>query len=406
MKRRLLVFVLAPVPGLLAQAPLTAPAAARLALRQNPELRAARQIVAEAEARAKGMGRLANPELNLEVAGGRDFEGRVEAGLTQWFPVTSRLRWERKLSRLEIEMARLEVADKERQLAAAVQSALVELAAVRGALALVTRQAKAAETGAGALDRQAAEGLASSLDAGAGALAAQEIGLEKTALEVEEAGASAKLATLLGQPAGEIPAIRAGLSLPSAPPAAAVELARPDLRLAEVALEAGDAEVLLARSSVWQDVGVGIFAEGERNRDEPEGIDNEGLLGMRVSIPFPLWQGGAAKVEEKKAGRARLEQRVAALKLAARNEAAAAWRVMKLRHQAARLAEAEIVPAARRHLADTEAAHRRGEIDQQQVFRARERVVSLERAALEARKAYHLARVQWLAATGAILSQP
>ncbi len=60
-----------------------------------------------------------NPELGLEVAGGQDFEGRVEVGLTQWFPVTSRLRWERTVSQLEITKARLEVADMERRIAVA-----------------------------------------------------------------------------------------------------------------------------------------------------------------------------------------------------------------------------------------------------------------------------------------------
>jgi len=405
-KRHLLFFLLVPFPVSLAQSPLTAEGATRVALAQNPGLRAARQIVAEAEARAKGTGRLANPELSLEVAGGRDFEGRVEAGFTQWFPVTSRLRWERKISTLQIEMARLEVSDQERQLAAAAQTAFVELAAAREAIALAAGQERAAETEAAALRQHTAEGLASSLAAGAGALATRELTFTKTALQAGEAEAASRLATLLGLPVGNIPAVEASLVLPAQVPSAVTQLDRADLRLAEAAVEAGDAEILLARSSAWQDVGVGVFAEGERNRDEPEGIDTEGLLGLRVSLPFPLWQNGRSKVEERQAGRRRLEQQLAALRLAAQNEAVASWRVMETRHEAARQAQSEIVPAARDVLRDTEAAHQRGEVDQSQVFRARERLAALERSALETRKAYHLARIQWLAATGRILARP
>jgi cobalt-zinc-cadmium efflux system outer membrane protein len=388
-----------------AETRLTPAETTRLALTRNPELQAARGIVAEAEARAAGAGRLANPELGLEAAGGQDFEGRVEVALTQWFPVTSRLRWERKLSSLQIAMARLEVAEKELQLVTAAQLARVELAAAREARSLAATQIQTAGAEGESLKKQAAEGLASGLDAGSSALAASEIGLLQSSLAVEETSASAKMATLLGMNAGQLPATDS-LQLPASLPAKTATLSRPDLQLAELALEAGDADVLLARSSRWQDVGVGIFAEGERTRDEPEGIEPEGLLGMRVSIPFPFWQNGSAKVAEKQAGRARLENQLAALQLAARNEATAAWQVMKIRHQAAQQASSEVLPAARRLLADTTAAHQRGESELSQVFRARDRLMALERADLEARKAFHLARIHWLSATGALLSQP
>lgn len=388
-----------------AQTRLTPAETTRLALARNPELQAARQIVAEAEARARSTGRLANPELGLEVAGGRDFEGRIEVALTQWFPVTSRLRWERKLSSLQIDMARLEVADKELQLVTAAQLARVELAAAQEARSLAAGQIRTTAAEAESLKNQAAEGLASHLDAGSSALASREIDLQQTTLLVEETAAASRLATLLGTSADKLPATDP-LALPSSLPAKSPTLNRPDLQLAELAVAAGDADILLARSSRWQDVGVGLFAEGERNRDEPEGIEPEGLLGMRVSIPFPFWQDGSAQVAEKQAGRRRLEHQLAALRLAARNDAASAWQTLKIRYDAAGQAASSLLPAARRHLAETTAAQQRGEADVSQVFRARERLMALERADLEARKAFHLARIQWLAATGALLSQP
>lgn len=388
-----------------AQTRLTPAETTRLAIARNPELLAARQIVAEAEARAAGTGRLTNPELGLEVAGGQDFEGSVEVALTQWFPVTSRLRWERKLSSLQIAMARLEVADKELQLVTAAQLARVELAASQEARSLANAQIRTTDSEAKFLKKQATEGLASALDAGSSLMAAREIGLQHASLQVEETSASTRLATLLGMSADK-PLATVPLKLPGTLPPKSPTLNRPDLQLAELALATGDADILLARSSRWQDVGVGLFAEGERFRDEPEGIEPEGLLGMRVSIPFPFWQNGSAKLEEKQASRRRLEHQLAARQLAARNEAAASWQTMKIRYEAARQAASTVLPAARRHLADTTAAQQRGEAELSQVFRARERLMALERADLEARKAFHLTHIQWLSATGALLSRP
>jgi cobalt-zinc-cadmium efflux system outer membrane protein len=395
------------VSGALAAEPLRLdPAgAARLALSRNLELQAARQVLNEAAARARGAGRLANPELGLEVAGGRDFEGRVEVGLTQWFPVTARLRWERRLSELELAMARCEVAGRELDIAAAAQTALVDLAAAREAVQLAFRQSGVAKTEAETLRKQAEEGFVSRTEAGSTALAVDEIGVQGVAMQADESLAAAKLATVLGLSAEENFVVQ-NLALPTALPGKISPPPRPDLQLAELALEAGDADVQVARASRWQDIGVGIFAEGERNRDEPEGIEPEGLLGMRATVPLPIWQDGRARVEEKKAGRARRERHLAALRLAIQNETSAAWRAMKIRYEAARKSEAEILPAARKNLADYEAARARGEADAAQVFRARERLAGLERADIEARKAFFLARIQWLHATGTLLSQP
>lgn len=399
------VVFIAGVTATFGQTRLTPESVTRLALAGNLELRAARQVIAEAEARARGTGRLANPELGLAVAGGQDFEGRVEVGLTQWFPVTSRLRWERTVSQLEITKARLEVESAEYRVVVAALAAYVELAAVREEMALNRRLAEAAEKEASTLEKQAAHGLASSLDAGAGRLAAGEILLSQTSSQANEAAALEMLATLLGASAdGSF--TTAGLPLPANVPGKTVAINRPDLQLAELALQTGDAEIALAQASRWQDVGVGIFVEGERTRDEPEGIEPEGLLGLRVSVPFPLWQDGRAKVQEKQAALARLKQNLAALKLVAQNEAVAAWKTMQIRFESAQKSSSTVLPAAREQLAKTEAAFGRGEADMTQIFRARERLMQFERGDLETRKAFYLARVRWQGATGTILRNP
>jgi hypothetical protein len=71
---------------------------------------------------------------------------------------------------------------------------------------------------------------------------------------------------------------------------------------------------------------------------------------------------------------------------------------VRARHAAARAIVAELLPAARAHLAATEAAHALGEIESTPVFRARERLAEIERSDLDARLAYHRAAVRRLSA--------
>lgn len=118
---------------------LTAETAARLAREQNPELVAARSLIEESQARTLSTGRLANPELQTEIAGGQDWEGRVSVGITQRFPLTARLRLERELSALDVELARLEVRERERQIEVATRKAFYELAAARASNAQAQR---------------------------------------------------------------------------------------------------------------------------------------------------------------------------------------------------------------------------------------------------------------------------
>jgi cobalt-zinc-cadmium efflux system outer membrane protein len=393
-------------PLFAAEIALTAEGATQLALTQNLELRAARELVAEATARGENAGRLPNPELATEFAGGRNFDGRVEIGVTQRFPLTARLRLARSLSALEVELARLEVAAHESRLAEDVQRAFFELAAAREGLVLSAQQVRLAERVAETQATQAREGAGSPLDANQSRLAVREQQLQLATACIEESEAVARLATLVGTSAGTAFNLHASLDLPADIPGEQTVGRRADIRLAQLAVEAGDAGIALARTARWEDIGVGVFVEGDRERDELGRRERDAFLGVRVSMPLPLWQKGDAPVAEKRASRDRFARQLEALTLAADNEAHAAFRAMASRHETARTIGADLVPAARQHLAETEAAFARGEIDSQPLFLARERLASFERNALEARKIFHLARIHWLAATGNLIIQP
>lgn len=379
---------------------LSPDAAVGRALAENPELVAARSAVAVATARVEASGRLSNPELESELALGPVAAGRVEIGISQRFPLTARLQWERRLSRMQVELAALEVRVREWELAAAVRSQVVRLAAAEQALESLDRQLVLAEDLATTLRQQAGQGLVSSIDAGAAEIEGAERRLERDEARTALQEARGELAALLGRASAEGIAARLDLELPAAPPAAEGLGLRPDLDLAQRAVEAGEAAVSLSRAARWEDVGVGLFIEGERLPEDDGNFVNEGLLGVRFSIPLPLWNTGAAAVAESEATRDQRQARFLARQAAARSELNLAETRMRQTHLAASGVRRDLLPAARRHLQQTEAAYERGEVGIDRLFAARERLLAAERTALRASTAYHLAYFQWLHVKG------
>ena len=377
-----------------------------LALEGNKELAAARFLIKEAEGRARGAGILANPELEAEVAAGQDFEGRVVAGIMQRFPLTGRLRLERKLSDLDVQMARLEVREKEWQLTLAVRKAFCDLAAAREALAISSRQAELAEaltkTVAGAVD----DGFRSKLDLQEAKLSASNLQTKAESLRGLEIEATARLSEWLGLPVDTYFTLNQKLSLPRFVPASRPAGMRADLELAEMALRSGEAHVSLSKATSWDDVGVGVFVEGERFRDDPTGIEPEALAGLKLSIPLPLWQNGSGKVTEKEAARKSMGARLESLRFTVQNQILLTHRVMSLRFRSATEFGAKVLPTANEHVRECEGAYARGEVELQAVFRARDRLTEIELSDLEARKAYFLAYSEWLGALGENKTNP
>jgi cobalt-zinc-cadmium efflux system outer membrane protein len=385
---------------------LTADSAVALAIKGNKELAAARFLVREAQGRARGAGILPNPELETEVAAGQDFEGRVTAGIMQRFPLTGRLRLERQLSDLDVRMAGLEVQEKEWQLTVAVRKAFYEFAAAREALAISNRQAEWAEAFAKSIAEGLDAGFRSKLDLQEATLAASTLQTKTESRRGLEIESSARLSALLGLSEDACFTIEEKLSLPRSIPAVRPIATRPDLELAEVALRTGEANISLSKATSWDDVGVGLFVEGERFRDDPTGIEPEALAGLKLSIPLPIWQSGAGRVAEKEAARQRMSAKWESLRFAAQNQILFAHRMMSLRYRSASHFGGEVLPAANEHVQENEAASSRGEVPLQAVFRARDRLAEIELSELEARKEYFLAHSEWLGALGESKTNP
>lgn len=380
----------------------TEQAAIEYALSNNPNLRAARQVVDIAKARHLGAGRLSNPELGATVAGGDRFEGRIELGLTQRFPLTNRLRLEKEISQLELEAASWEIAKAERELRIQVRQAFLDLASAHETVALRKQQNKISQSFADTLEKFVKEGFTSHLDQEQASLEALGFLIATKDASAEIASYESTLARLLGLSAENLKAIGnpVGLALPKSLPARRALAKRPEIRLAEIAFEAAQKDISLARAMRWEDIALTLFVEAERDPESFNGIAKETLLGLSVSLPLPLWQSTKAAVQERQAIADQRALLLEALERISAQEAQTTWKEMQARFAAAELLQNKAIPLVSKLLTETQAAYDRGEIGSENLFRIRQRKAEIEFDALQQRLEFHRARAAWLNATG------
>ena len=172
---------------------------------------------------------------------------------------------------------------------------------------------------------------------------------------------------------------------------------RPDYQAARLAADSAEKEIELEQAKRREDLTVGVFIEGERTEDAPEGLKNEAFTGFRISIPLPVWNKNEGAVHENKAKATRLREEAAALALNIRNSAATARAEMETNQTLFAELTDQLLPLARQQVSDLESIYRSGQGNIQAVLRAREQSIELESALLDALRDYHLARIRFAA---------
>ena len=367
---------------------------------QNPELAAARLAISEAVGRMRQSGRLENPELEVEAEHNDDFaERRLEIGLRQKFPVTSRLRLERELGATRVRAAENEVREVANRLTGEARAALVELLALRERRALVRQQSEVSGELADFIQESARKGEASSIDAGQARLETSRFSTELRRLQAEEQRALGTLKPLLGMSPGErlhVSGALPGLRLPEgADPAG-----RPAMEIARLAVLEAEQQVAIERSRRFGDVAAGVFVGAERVVDAPEAADKEGIVGIRFTVPLPFWDKNEGNIEAAEARAERRRKEAYALDREIRLGAEAARAEMLEWAKMAREVEDELLPQAAEQTDLAEQAWRDGQGDLLTVLRSREQRLELAAARLEALTQFQLARVRYQTVLG------
>jgi len=383
-------------------ATFTVESAVSHAIKNNPDLAAARYTIEEARGRVIQSGRLSNPELESELK--PNVRGRGEysfsVGFTQRFPLTKRLWFERAISQAELRVAEAEVLNGGRLLSVDVRSAAIRLIALRRQKELKEIQRKNSTDLAAAAKGMAKQGLGSELDVTQLELEARQLSLELLQADGEIATITGTLRPLLGLKPTEPLSIIGDLQAPQPVKTGASPPQRADYRAALEKESAARTSIDLAKAGKWEDAGFGLSADIERAEDAPEGKETDGFIGFKFSLPLPFWNKNEGKVHEATAAANRASKERQALGLKIRSEAEAARAEMEA---AARIVSESSGPGLSKAL-EFETSVRKAKDEAKATFtdvlRAREKRLAFEAAHMTALRDYHLARVRLMAAQG------
>jgi cobalt-zinc-cadmium efflux system outer membrane protein len=379
---------------------LSVESAAGHALKHNPTLAAARLRIEEARGRLQQSGRLSNPELELDFTRDtRGQEGSAGIALTQRFPLTARLRFEKAVSRAELAAAEAEVRDAERKQTADVRTAAVKLLALKGQRELRNQQLGNSQELSRFLLKRVETGEASGVDASQVELESRQIEVEDFQLAADEAVLLGELRPLLGLSGDDRLAITGELPTPKRLPSGADLDQRPDVQAAQSRAEAARAGVQEQRARRWEDFGVGASYTRDRQLDEPEPLETDQIVGFRFSLPLPLWNNNAGRIRAAEATAARAEQEVTATKLGADAEVSAARSAMDAYAKLIAELDDKVLPAATRIEGQLRENYATGQTALTEVLRARTRRLELQRQRLNALRDYQLALIRHRAAT-------
>lgn len=318
--------------GQAAGADLSLQDAVNTALMNNRDLAAARHVVGQAHGRLRQAGLLPNPEVEFNGYGdfvsGSEGEGVFVIGLHQWFPLTSRLGLARQVARVDVAMALREVRNRERLLIAEVLKLYARAQAAR------RRERSSAQARSDSADLVSLAG--ERLAAGQGSLA------ESALARVDEQrwGNAANVAAteadkyLLEMKTALGLAADAPLSLSQSLESVVAELrdktrserlsSRPDMELAMLAADKSSAEVALSKAGAWEGVRLGIEYMQDRSVDQPGGISTGDFLGVKVTLPLPVWDRKEGATQERQAAAEAKAAQQRALELEVANSIAAA----------------------------------------------------------------------------------
>jgi cobalt-zinc-cadmium efflux system outer membrane protein len=234
-------------------------------------------------------------------------------------------------------------------------------------------------------------------------LETQQLSLDLLQLDAELAALTGEARPLLGLPSSETITFTGALPEATLPDHPGPDLtSRPEYQAALARSEAARQNVALAKANRWEDASIGVSAELDRANDAPDGLQTDGLIGLRFSLPLPFWNKNEGKIEEAEATAARTGKEADALAANVRAEAAAALGEMTAARRIMDETGKNLLPKAREIEAKFTAFHQQSQpgIQLADVLRAREKRLAIEQAALDALRTFHLARIRFLAAMG------
>jgi outer membrane protein, heavy metal efflux system len=319
---------------------LTLDQAVEKTLANNLDLRAAYYNLDIGRGKLIQAGLWPNPELEFAGNTERPFssgnEHTYSSGFAQAFPISGRLAKAKRVARVDLAQALLEIRNRERLLIGEVQKDFLSALILRRQIAVRDEVKAANQELLDISEARLKRAEVSEVDVNLARTEVQRLQLEndlvRADLEARLMSLRQKLGLAPDAPLtveGDLDQIIGRFSERDAHLSAAL---RPDLRQIELGIDRTRAEIALARAEAWEDWRVGLDYSNDRVVDDPSGLRTDQFLGLKLAIPLPLWNRNQGRVYAQQATALQARQEVEALRLTIRTEiAAAAARVAQLK---------------------------------------------------------------------------
>lgn len=346
-----------------------------ISFRNNGDLISFREEKGIRDAGKIRAGLLPNPILELEggtgALTGSGAENNLSLGVSQEFFLAGKREKRLAVAERESEMYRWQLADRERLLREEVTIAFYEVVLAEQGIALSDRSI--------ALNRQLLDVTKERL--AAGDIPELEMNLVKVELARSEAARidaekrldqnQARLWTLMGLLPGEYPSIAGAFATKSVKTKSLADLkqlarrTRPDLKALEAEKSRGESDIILARAEKIPNLTVGLALRRDTTATEIGGIEGKDTaftIGLRLSMPIPLFDNNQAGVQEAKAKRSSTESRLTGATRNAEREVVTAYAGLLNTEKILSLYKSAIIPQLEENLNLTQEAYRLGEV--------------------------------------------
>jgi Outer membrane protein len=354
---------------------LALPQVIEISLQNNGELKSFREEKGIRDAGKIRAGLLPNPTFELEggtgTLTGSSAENSLSLGVSQEFFLAGKRDKRLAIAEQELEMYRWQLADRERVLRDEVKTAFYDAILAEQRTVLADRSI--------ALNRQLYDVTKERL--AAGDIPELEMNLVKVELarsegariDVEKALSQnqAKLWTLMGLSPGEYPAIAGTLESATSMTKNLADLKqiahgkRPDLKALEAEKSRGASDIILAQAEGIPNITAGLALKRDTTAIEVggvEGKDTAYTIGLKLSMPIPLFDKNQAGVQEARAKRNSTEIRLTAATRNAEREVETAYASFMNAEKVLSLYKSNIIPQLEENLNLTQEAYRLGEV--------------------------------------------
>lgn len=397
--------------------PLTLPQVIEYALKNNGDISSFRQEKGIYEAGRIKAGLPANPTLELEgstgALTGSSAESNLSLGISQEFFLAGKRQKRGSIADRTIDMYRSQLADRERLLRADVSVAFFDVM-------LATKRVDLAQK-AIALNRQLLQVARDRLAAGD----IPELEMNLVMVEVARSEGSAiqaakelylnqaKLRMLMGWSGTEMPALTGDLDAGKNAMPSLDHLKqqarnnRPDLKVLEAEKARAEADIVLARAEAVPNLTAGLAFNRESTSMEiggVEGRDTAYTVGMKLSMPIPVFDHNQAGIQEARAKSSSTESRLSAAVRDMEREVEVAYAGYLNSKQVISLYGLSIIPQLEENLNLTQEAYRLGEVGLLAVIQEQKKFFEVSDGHLSAQHDYHTGRIKLEAAVATELS--